>query len=55
VIRGTLADIAQLVAAEPIDRTAVVLVGRALGASKFRDSALYEPDYRRRFRGGTTS
>jgi precorrin-4/cobalt-precorrin-4 C11-methyltransferase len=55
VIRGTLADIAQLVAAEPIDRTAVVLVGRALAARKFRDSALYDPDYRRRFRRGTTS
>jgi precorrin-4/cobalt-precorrin-4 C11-methyltransferase len=54
VIRGTLADIAQLVAAEPIDRTAVVLVGRALAARNFRDSALYDPDYRRRFRGGTT-
>ena len=54
VIQGTLADIAQLVAAEPIDRTAVVLVGRALTASAFRDSALYDPDYRRRFRGGTS-
>jgi precorrin-4/cobalt-precorrin-4 C11-methyltransferase len=55
VIRGTLADIAQLVAAEPIDRTAVVLVGRALAARNFRDSALYDPGYRRRFRGGTKS
>jgi precorrin-4/cobalt-precorrin-4 C11-methyltransferase len=55
VIQGTLADIAQLVAAAPIDRTAVVLVGRALAAREFRDSALYDPDYRRRFRGGTTS
>lgn len=53
VIQGTLADIAQLVAAEPIDRTALVLVGRALAASAFRDSALYDPDYRRRFREGT--
>ena len=54
VIRGTLADIALLVAAEPIDRTAVVLAGRALTASGFRDSALYDPDYNRRFRGGTS-
>jgi precorrin-4/cobalt-precorrin-4 C11-methyltransferase len=53
MIRGTLADIAQLVAAEPIDRTAVVLVGRALAARNFRDSALYDPDYRRRFRGAS--
>jgi precorrin-4/cobalt-precorrin-4 C11-methyltransferase len=55
VIRGTLADIAGLVAAEPIERTALVLVGRALAARDFRDSALYDPDYRRRFRGVATS
>jgi precorrin-4/cobalt-precorrin-4 C11-methyltransferase len=29
-----------------------VFVGRALGAENFRESALYDPDYRRRFRGG---
>jgi len=28
------------------------MVGRALGARDFRDSALYDPGYRRRFRGG---
>ena len=39
-------------AAEPIERTALVLVGRALAAHDFRESALYDPDYRRRFRGG---
>jgi precorrin-4/cobalt-precorrin-4 C11-methyltransferase len=55
IIRGTLADILPLVAAESIERTALVLVGRALGASDFRDSALYDPDYRRRFRGGALS
>jgi precorrin-4/cobalt-precorrin-4 C11-methyltransferase len=55
VIQGTLGDIAELVAATSIDRTAVVLVGRALAAREFRDSALYDPDYRRRFREGTTS
>ena len=52
VLRGTLGDIAAQVAAEPIERTAIVLVGRALAAADFRDSALYDPDYRRRFRGG---
>jgi precorrin-4/cobalt-precorrin-4 C11-methyltransferase len=51
VVRGTLADIAGQVAAEPIERTALVLVGRALEAHDFRESALYDPDYRRRFRG----
>jgi precorrin-4/cobalt-precorrin-4 C11-methyltransferase len=52
ILRGTLGDIARKVAAEPIERTAMVLVGRALAAEDFRESALYDPDYRRRFRGG---
>jgi len=51
ILRGTLGDIAAQVAADPIERTAIVLVGRALAAEDFRDSALYDPDYRRRFRG----
>ena len=52
VIRGTLADIAAKVAEARIERTALILVGRALAAENFRDSALYDADYRRRFRGG---
>ena len=52
VIRGTLADIAQKVAEARIERTALILVGPALAAQDFRDSALYDADYRRRFRGG---
>ena len=52
VVRGTLVDIEARFAAEPAERTGVVLVGRALGAEDFRDSALYDPDYVRRFRGG---
>jgi precorrin-4/cobalt-precorrin-4 C11-methyltransferase len=52
VLRGTLADISAKVAAERIERTALILVGRELGAEDFRDSALYDADYRRRFRGG---
>ena len=51
IVRGTLADIAAKLAADPIERTAVILVGRALAAEDFRDSALYDADYRRRFRG----
>jgi precorrin-4/cobalt-precorrin-4 C11-methyltransferase len=54
VLRGTLADIAAKVAAAGIERTALVLVGAALAAENFRDSALYDPDYRRRYRGGAT-
>jgi precorrin-4/cobalt-precorrin-4 C11-methyltransferase len=52
VIRGTLADIAAQVTAQRIERTALILVGRALAAHDFCDSALYDADYRRRFRGG---
>jgi precorrin-4/cobalt-precorrin-4 C11-methyltransferase len=52
IVRGTLGDIAGQLASAPIERTAIVLVGRALAAEDFRDSALYDPDYRRRFRGG---
>ncbi len=52
VVSGTLADITAAVAQARIERTALILVGRALGAREFRDSALYDPDYRRRFRGG---
>jgi precorrin-4/cobalt-precorrin-4 C11-methyltransferase len=52
VLRGTLADIAAKVAAAHIERTALIFVGPALAADNFRDSALYDPDYRRRFRGG---
>jgi precorrin-4/cobalt-precorrin-4 C11-methyltransferase len=52
IIRGTLSDIAAKVAAAKIERTALILVGRALAAEEFRDSALYDGDYRRRFRGG---
>ncbi|SON56605.1 Precorrin-4 C(11)-methyltransferase [Hartmannibacter diazotrophicus] len=51
VIRGTLATIADLVAADPIERTALILVGPALGAEDFGTSALYDADYQRRFRG----
>ncbi|MGA8652723.1 MAG: precorrin-4 C(11)-methyltransferase [Xanthobacteraceae bacterium] len=52
VLRGTLADIATAVAAAHIERTALIIVGPALAAENFRDSALYDADYRRRFRGG---
>jgi precorrin-4/cobalt-precorrin-4 C11-methyltransferase len=52
ILRGTLADIAAKVSAERIERTALILVGPALAAEHFRDSALYDADYRRRFREG---
>jgi precorrin-4/cobalt-precorrin-4 C11-methyltransferase len=52
IVRGTLADIRAKLATEPIERTAVILVGPALAAQDFRESALYDPSYHRRFRGG---
>jgi precorrin-4/cobalt-precorrin-4 C11-methyltransferase len=55
IIRGTLADIAGRLADAGLERTALVFVGRALGAKEFRDSALYDPDYRRRFRQRSAS
>ncbi|ASL40409.1 MULTISPECIES: precorrin-4 C(11)-methyltransferase [Acetobacter] len=51
VLRGTLANIANKLKETPIERTALVIVGRVLGDKDFRESALYNPDYRRRFRG----
>jgi precorrin-4/cobalt-precorrin-4 C11-methyltransferase len=53
IVRGTLGDIAAKLAAQPIERTALVLIGPALAAEDFRDSALYDAAYRRRFRGGS--
>ncbi|MGZ5862100.1 MAG: precorrin-4 C(11)-methyltransferase [Methyloceanibacter sp.] len=52
VVRGTLGDIESKLTADPIERTALILVGRALAVEDFRESALYNVDYRRRFRGG---
>jgi precorrin-4/cobalt-precorrin-4 C11-methyltransferase len=51
IVRGTLATIAAGVAAEPVERTALILVGRSLAAGDFRESALYDAAYQRRFRG----
>ena len=52
VIRGTLGDIIEKLTAEPVERTALILVGPGLGVSDFRESALYSTDYVRRFRQG---
>ena len=50
VLRGTLGGICALFDASPVERTALILVGQALAAESFRDSALYSVDYQRRFR-----
>jgi len=50
VLRGTLGDIRAKLAVEPMERTALVFVGRCLEAENFEESALYSTDYHRRFR-----
>ena len=50
ILRGTLGSICGQLAAQPVERTALVLVGPALAAEDFRDSALYDPAHPRRFR-----
>lgn len=52
VIRGTLSNIVAQMTEQAVERTALILVGEALGRDDFRESALYSVDYRRRFRGG---
>ncbi|GAA2475232.1 precorrin-4 C(11)-methyltransferase [Streptomyces gobitricini] len=44
ILRGTLADIAAATKDAGITRTAVILVGRTLAATQFRDSHLYSPE-----------
>ena len=51
ILRGSLATIAQLAANAGMERTALILVGAVLGHGEFRESALYNADYQRRFRG----
>ncbi|KMW59271.1 Cobalt-precorrin-4 C11-methyltransferase [Candidatus Rhodobacter oscarellae] len=55
-IRGTLSDIRKKVRAEKITRTALTLVGPALGKVRdFRDSVLYDPAYPHVLRPSVTS
>jgi len=54
VIRATLGTIAAEVAKDPLERTALILIGKVLDAPSFRDSALYDATYQRRFRGRGT-
>lgn len=51
IVRATLGTILAEVEKEPIERTALILVGQVLGATEFRDSALYDSGYQRRYRG----
>lgn len=50
MLRGRLSDIADQVRAAELERTALILVGPALAAEDFSESALYSTGYDRRFR-----
>jgi precorrin-4/cobalt-precorrin-4 C11-methyltransferase len=50
IVQGTLGDICGRLEGLGVERTALILVGRALAPEDFRESALYDPDYTRRFR-----
>lgn len=52
VITGTLATIEARVG-DGIERTALILIGRALAAAEFGESSLYSSQYDRRFRPGS--
>lgn len=51
ILRTTLAGLSAALAETPMERTALILVGPALQAEAYPDSALYDPGYQRRFRG----
>jgi precorrin-4/cobalt-precorrin-4 C11-methyltransferase len=51
IVHGTLATIAETLAVDPIERTAIIFVGKSLAAEGFRESSLYDAYYQRRFRG----
>jgi precorrin-4/cobalt-precorrin-4 C11-methyltransferase len=54
ILRATLGTIAEEVSRDPIERTALILVGPVLAARDFRNSALYDAGYQRRYRGRGT-
>ncbi|MBO6716950.1 MAG: precorrin-4 C(11)-methyltransferase [Rhizobiaceae bacterium] len=55
IVRSTLCNIAEKLNADPIERTAIIFVGKALAAEDFRESSLYDAYYQRRFRGREAS
>jgi len=51
IVRATLGTLVREIAAAPMERTALILVGRVLSPGDFRESALYDVAYQRRYRG----
>jgi precorrin-4/cobalt-precorrin-4 C11-methyltransferase len=52
IVEATLGTLLDVTDAERPERTALILVGKVLAAEDFRDSALYDANYRRRYRSG---
>lgn len=50
IIQGTLATILKKINANPIQRTALIMVGPAMGSKNHMESALYNVNYQRRFK-----
>lgn len=50
IIRGTLKTILMQMKTNPIQRTALIMVGSALNTENHMESALYNPTYQRRFK-----
>lgn len=50
ILWGTLETIVEQLRQQPIERTALIMVGPALQPNHDKESALYNPDYHRRFR-----
>ncbi len=50
IIRATLGTIEARLKDSPMERTALIFVGRVLEDQDFRESALYDPEYKRRYR-----
>lgn len=51
ILRATLSTIEEKLAADPMERTAIIFVGQSLAAADFTESSLYDAYYQRRFRG----
>jgi precorrin-4/cobalt-precorrin-4 C11-methyltransferase len=51
VVQSSLAGIVAAIGPNAMERTATILVGPVLGDPDFRESALYDNDYQRRYRG----
>lgn len=51
IVRATLGTIVAEASSQPMERTALILVGHVLASKDFRNSALYDEAYQRRFRG----